>query len=69
MMNISEYFWSNIGTNLVLTGTALIIAIIFVIVLERYFNITLKNPVNLDFSIRDPVGKIPGMKDPVGKFR
>lgn len=69
MINISEYFWSNIGTNLVLTATALVIAIIFVLILERYFNITLKNPVSPEFDIKDPVGKILEMKNPVGKFR
>jgi len=67
MLSITEYFWANIGTNLVLTGIALIIAIIFVIIMERYFNISLKNPINLKFEIKDPVGKIPEMKDPMRK--
>jgi len=67
MMSISEYFWVNLGTNITYTITALIIAIIFVLVLEKYFNITLKNPVNVKFPNNNPVGRIPKIKNPMRK--
>ncbi len=67
MQTIMEYFNANLGTNIALTIIALVIAIIFVIVLEKYFNITLKDP-KIKLNIKDPVGKVPRMNDPVGKF-
>lgn len=68
-MNFEQYFWANLGTNIAYTIAAIIIAIIFVLVLERYFNITLKNPVNVKFDIKDPVGRIPRLKNPMRKVR
>ena len=67
MMSISEYFLANLGTNIAYTILALIIAFIFVIVLEKYFNITLKNPVNVKFPNNNPVGRIPKIKNPMRK--
>ncbi len=67
MQTIMEYFSANLGTNIALSITALVIAIIFVIVLEKYFNITLKE-LNTELDICDPVGKLPDIKDPVGKW-
>ena len=62
-----DYFWANIGTSIILTIFAFLVAILFVLVLERYFNVTLKDP-KIKFDIKDPVGKVPKMNDPVGKF-
>lgn len=67
MQTIMEYFNANLSTNIALTITALVIAIIFVLVLERHFNIILKDP-KIKFDIKDPVGKVPKMNDPIGKF-
>ena len=66
-MNFIEYFWTNLGSNVAFTITALIIAIIFVILMEKYFNITLKNPAEFHFSQKNPVGRVPIIKNPVGK--
>lgn len=67
MMSITEYFLANIGTSIVLTIIAFFLAVLFVLILERYFNVTLKDP-KIKFDIKDPVGKVPKIKDPVGKF-
>lgn len=67
MQTLIEYFWANLGNNLALAGAALIIAIIFVIVLEKYFNITLKNSGTYRFSNKNPVGRIPKIKNPMRK--
>jgi len=65
MMSLIEYFWTNLGTNIILTILAFVIALIFVLTMERYFNITIKNPINVKINNRNPVGKIPRMKNPM----
>jgi len=67
MMNITEYFFANLETNIVFSIVALIIAIIFVVIMERYFNITLKNPGNFNCNIKPPITRLPRMKNPMRK--
>lgn len=65
MMTLTEFFWANLGNNIVFTLVALILAYIFVISMEKYFHVTIKNPINIKFSNKNPVGKIPRMKNPM----
>lgn len=64
MQILTEYFLANLGTNMTYTITALIIAIIFVLTLEKYFKIVLK-PAYIHFPNRQPNIKILKMKNPM----
>lgn len=69
MLSFFDYFYANFDMYQILMVSAFVIAYIFVLILEKYFNITLKNPMGkVDIGSKDPVGKIPCINNPVGKI-
>ena len=67
MLSFFDYFYANLNMYLVLMISVFLSAYIFVIVLEHYFKITLKNPVGKIPKMKNPVGRIPKMKNPMRK--
>lgn len=69
MLSFLDYFYVNLDMYLVLTLSAFVIAYIFVLIMEKYFHVVLKNPLGkVDIGTKNPVGKIPVINDPVGKI-
>jgi hypothetical protein len=67
MMSLTEYFWANLGSNIVFSIVALIVAIIFVAIIEQYFNVTLKNPGKFNCNIKPPVTRLPRIRNPMNR--